>query len=82
MIEKARRATAFLSWYRQTSLPEDKFALVLHAWTRFFFSFSYAACFCCFSTFILKNKKKRAGGRKMQIFIPLFSFSDIICIFT
>jgi hypothetical protein len=35
-IEKARRTAAFLSWYSQTSLPEVRFALTLHAWTRYF----------------------------------------------
>jgi hypothetical protein len=33
MAEKAYQATAFLSWYRSTSLPEVMFALTQHAWT-------------------------------------------------
>jgi uncharacterized protein YhhL (DUF1145 family) len=32
--------------------------------------------------FYLQKKKKKKGGRKLQIFIPVFSFSDILCIFT
>jgi hypothetical protein len=36
--------------------------------------------FFCFFPF--KKKKKKKGGRKLQIFIPVFSFSDILCIFT
>jgi hypothetical protein len=42
--------------------------------------FSCVACFCCFS-FLFFNKKKERG-RKLQIFIPLFRFSYILCIFT
>jgi len=36
MIEKARWAATFLSWYSQTSHLEVRFALTLHAWTRYF----------------------------------------------
>jgi hypothetical protein len=78
MIEKARRASTFLSWYHQISLPEVKFPLTLHAWTRFFFLF-LCSMFLLFFCFYFQQKKK---ARKMQIFIPLFSFSDILCIFT
>jgi len=51
MIEKARKAAAFLFWYCQTSLPEVKFAIILHAWTKL--SSSLCKHVFCFSTFIL-----------------------------
>jgi hypothetical protein len=73
MTEKACRAMAFLSWYSQTSLPEDRFALTLHAWTKLFFC---VACFCCFSIFIFNQKKM--GGFDARF---LLKFSAISCIF-
>jgi hypothetical protein len=41
-------------------------------------------CSMFFVVFLLlfSTKKKKRNRRKMQIFIPLFSFSDILCIFT
>jgi hypothetical protein len=66
MIEKARWAAAFQSWYNQTSLPEVRFALTLHAWTRYFFF-----CFYLKKQKKKKKKKKRRRGRKMQIFYSL-----------
>jgi hypothetical protein len=68
MIEIARRAAAFLSWYYQSSLSEVRFAFTLHTWTMLF---TVKHVF-----FFLKKKR----GRKMQTFIHSFSFSDILCI--
>jgi len=78
MIEKARRAAAFLSWYNQTSLSEVRFALT-YMFGLDFFSFHYLDVFVFLFLF---STKKGGGGVKMQIFISLFSFSDILCIFT
>jgi len=65
MIEKARRGAAFLVWYSQTSLPEVRFGLILHAWTKL----SSSRC-----KHVLKKKKKKGGGRKMLIFILYLAF--------
>jgi hypothetical protein len=58
MTDKARQATAFLSWYRSSFL-EVRFVLTLHAWIDCLF-FSFYACW-----FVLKKKKQRG---KMQGF--------------
>jgi hypothetical protein len=83
MIEKARKAAAFLFWYSQTSLPEVKFAIILHAWTKL--SSSLCKHVFCFSTFILFIyfflKKKKRGEKDADIY-SLFRFSDILCILT
>jgi hypothetical protein len=72
MIEKARRVAAFLFWYSQTSLPEVKFVLILHAWTKLSTSICNHFFFPFFRFYF--SKKKRGGGRKMQLFIPYLSF--------
>jgi hypothetical protein len=75
MIEKARKAAAFLFWYSQTSLPEVKFAIILHAWTKLSSSLcKHVFCFSTFILFIYLFFLKKRGGRKMQIFIPYFAF--------
>jgi len=71
MIEIARRAAAFLSWYYQSSLSVVRFYFTLNTWTLLF---TVKHVFFFFFFF----KKKR--GRKMQTFIHSFSFSDILCI--
>jgi hypothetical protein len=73
MIEKARQAAAFLFWCSQTSLPEVRFVLTLHAWTKLSFSLSNHVFVFSLLLFSLK-KKKKGGGRKMQIFIPYLAF--------
>jgi len=70
MIEKTRQAAAFLSWYRQISLPKVRFALTLHAWTKFFFflcsMFLLIFCFC-----FQKKKKKKRGESCRYLFLYL-----------
>jgi hypothetical protein len=59
MTVKARRAAAFLSWYFQTSLLEDRFDFNLHAGIRFHFLF-HKHVFVVF-LFIGFQKKKNWG---------------------
>jgi hypothetical protein len=87
MIEKARRAAAFLFWYSQTSLPEVRFVLILHAWTKLSFSLCKHVFFFFFFVgvflllFFFYFKKKRVGEKDANIYFS-FNFSDILCIFT
>jgi hypothetical protein len=81
MIEKARQAAAFLFWCSQTSLPEVRFVLTLHAWTKLSFSLSNHVFVFSLLLFSLKKKKKGRGEKDADIY-SLFSFSDILCIFT
>jgi len=75
MTDKAHRAAAFLSWLFQTSFPEVKFDLTLHASTRCYF-FSISMYF--FST--LKKKKKKNGGEDAEfLYFLLMAFQ--ICMY-
>jgi hypothetical protein len=79
MIEKARWAAAFQSWYNQTSLPEVRFALTLHAWTRYF-SFPLYIVFFVFLLFFQtikkkkKKKKKKKGEKDADFLFPYLDF--------
>jgi hypothetical protein len=70
MIEKAHRAAAFLSWYRQTSLHEVRFALTLHTWTKFFFLFLCSMFLFCFHF----QQKKGEGGERCRFLFPYLAF--------
>jgi len=81
MIEKA--CAAFLSWYSQTSLPKDRFALT-YMLCIYIFYFPFIHLFFFFFFYFKKKKKKKnqKKGKRMQIFIvPLYSFLDILCTF-
>jgi hypothetical protein len=68
MIEKARRVAAFLFWYSQTSLPEVKFVLILHAWTKL----SSSLCkhfFFPFFRFYFSKKKEEGVERCSYLFL-------------
>jgi hypothetical protein len=73
MIEKARRVAAFLSWYSQTSLPKDMFALTymfgLHVFV-VVFVFVFVVFFS-YSSFFIKNKM---GGERCIILFPYLAF--------
>jgi hypothetical protein len=76
---RTSHVTAFLSWYSQTSLPEDRFALT-YMLCLDICSFPFKHVFVVFSAFIfffLKIKIK-IGGEDAEFHI---SFSDIGCVF-
>jgi hypothetical protein len=64
-------------------LPEFKFAIILHAWTKLSSSLSkfflFVLIFYCFK---LKKKKKKNWGRRSRFFFFFKScFSDNECVF-
>jgi hypothetical protein len=70
MIEKARRAATFLSWYCQTSLPEGQVCFYLTC-------LHYTILFIIkhvFVFFLIKNKNKKGGKRMQSLVVPLYSF--------
>jgi hypothetical protein len=75
---KTRRAAAFLSWYR-SSLPEVRFAITLHAWTRFFFS--CVECFFFFFFFLLLFIFFKKKGFDARVLLKVFSCLMYIYLF-
>jgi hypothetical protein len=61
MIEKA--CAAFLSWYSQTSLPEDRFALT-YMLCLDICSFPFKHVFVVFVFYFSTKKKKKKKGKK------------------
>jgi hypothetical protein len=81
MTDKAHRAAAFLSWLFQTSFPEVKFDLTLHASTRcYFFSISMSLLVFYLFFFNIKKKKKKNGGEDAEfLYFLLMAFQ--ICMY-